>query len=170
VDPGDVADVRVKAVKDAPVFADPHQLPYADVTLLVDTHKLGAACVGALEKAGIKVAHVFGKDTRQERRLKLAFQMTDATVKVCTIHSFKGWETRSLVVAVTRATSAQNRTLIYVALSRLKHHVQGSFLTVVCAAPELEAYGKTWPEYSRLGAEATPRNADAVNEVAEFAF
>jgi hypothetical protein len=143
-------------------------LEFSDVTLLADSHEFGARCVRELENSGITVAHIFAKDSRDQRLRKLRFPMSDARVKACTIHSFKGWESRSLVVAIKHATSREQRALVYVALPRLKRHERGSFLTVICATPELEAYGRSWPEFQRLGLR--DRAARATVELDDFPF
>lgn len=98
----------------------------------------------------MKCAHVFGKTWREQKNNKLAFYMGDARVKASTIHSFKGWETRALVVHVGRADNINALATAYVALSRLRRSTSGSYMTVVCSAPELEAYGRTWPDFQTL--------------------
>ncbi len=77
----------------------------------------------------------------------MQFWMGDPRLKAATVHSFKGWETRALVVHISQAMTASDLAEIYVALSRLRSSEKGSFLTVVCSAPELETYGRTWPEF-----------------------
>jgi hypothetical protein len=52
-----------------------------------------------------------------------------------------------MIVHVGRAGTPAERSAVYVALSRLKRSPVGSFLTVVCSAPELEVYGRTWPVF-----------------------
>jgi hypothetical protein len=42
----------------------------------------------------------------------------------------------------------ENLALIYAGLTRLKRSANGSWLTVVCSAPELEAFGRSWPSYN----------------------
>ena len=67
------------------------------------------------------------------------------------MHSFKGWEARMLVVHVSQSWTDESKALVYAALTRLKRSSEGSWLTVVCAAPELADYGKTWPDYQERG-------------------
>jgi cellulose synthase/poly-beta-1,6-N-acetylglucosamine synthase-like glycosyltransferase len=102
-----------------------------------------------LNARNIKVAHVFGRDNKEKKRRKLGFWMGDARIKASTVHSFKGWESRAMVVLVDKADTVAERLAIYVALSRLKHSPAGSFLSVVCSAPELEEYGRSWPDFSK---------------------
>lgn len=73
--------------------------------------------------------------------------MGDARVKATTLHSFKGWEARALVLYVSDTLSEQQMALVYTGLTRIKRHSEGSFLTVVSSLPDLDAFGRTWPEY-----------------------
>ena len=74
---------------------------------------------------------------------KLAFFLGDAKIKATTLHSFKGWESRHLVLYVSRITSPGDRALFYTAITRLKKHPNGSMLTVVsaCSDPDLYNFG-----------------------------
>jgi len=138
----------VQAICDITSAASP-AVPWADITLLVGTHELGLRCVQALEAPprGIKVNHVFGGDHASRKRRKMGFWMGDARLKAATVHSFKGWESRTMVVHIGRARTPAERSAAYVSLSRLRRSEKGSFLTVVCSAPQLEAYGRTWPVF-----------------------
>ena len=65
-------------------------------------------------------------------------------VKATTIHSFKGWEARLLIVNINKARSLRDYAIIYTALTRIKKHKLGSFLTVICSDENLSDYGSTW--------------------------
>ncbi|MGF6920630.1 hypothetical protein [Paraburkholderia sp. 40] len=82
------------------------------------------------------------KDTAPE-----ASRIPDARIKATTLHSFKGWEGRLLVVYIAQATDAKNFALIYAGPTRLKRSTGGSWLTVVCSAPDLEEFGRKWPQF-----------------------
>ena len=133
-----------------PALESPDSVAFSDRVLLTNSHRVGLTCVKILKSKNIKTEHIFDLDQRQQSIRKRAFWMGDARVKGCTIHSFKGWETRALVIYVESAKSIRDRILVYVGLTRLRRHPQGSFLTVVCSAPELESYGETWPSFERL--------------------
>jgi hypothetical protein len=121
----------------------------ADITFLADSGKLGKQVAEEIERRGVHVIHTFAQNNREARRLKLAFFMGDARMKATTLHSFKGWETRALVLYVGHAKGPQALATIYAGMTRLKRHTEGSFLTVVCSASELELYGRTWPQFER---------------------
>lgn len=126
-------------------------LANADVTLLTVETKFGATVTDYLEdQYRISSVNTYGADKSEQRRQKMGFFMGDARIKATTLHSFKGWEARLLVVHIAQAADASTLALIYAGLTRLKRHVEGSWLTVVCSAPELESFGQTWPSFIRL--------------------
>lgn len=119
---------------------------YVDITLLLPG-EIGRAVVETLEKMCIKVAHTF-HDREGSRRSKRAFFPGDARLKATTVHSFKGWEARHLVVCVQSVHHGGAYPLVYTALTRLREHSAGSCLSVVSSCTELRAYGMSWPDYS----------------------
>lgn len=121
-------------------------LANADLCLLTDDQKVGAEVVRLLKEKNIRTVTTFDHLGVESKRNKMGFWMGDARVKATTLHSFKGWESRLLVVHITRAFTTDARALIYAGLTRLKRSVQGSHLTVVCTAPELSKFGQRWPE------------------------
>jgi len=146
----DQVEASVKAILQMPCLAYPDIMAFTDVTFLAEDNKTGLSCVVRLEERRIKVAHTFGVNSLQSRSRKLGFYMGDGRVKATTIKSFKGWESRALVVQINRANNYESCTNAYVAISRLKAHTSGSFITVVCSAPELEAFGRTMPGFENL--------------------
>lgn len=157
IDGSHATDACVDAVLSMPALADPDSLAFSDVTLLVDRHAFGLECVEQLQAKGVNVVHVFDRDKRRQKRRKIAFWMGDAKVKAATIHSFKGWESRALVIFIRSARSSRSRAALYAAISRLKRHARGSYLTVVCAAPEVASYGRTWPAFEYRAGGTLPR-------------
>nr|PMH64417.1 DNA helicase [Enterovibrio norvegicus] len=127
----------------------PEQLSFSDLTLLCDSRKTGLAITQQLGYLGVKTVHTFSPEPKAQRRQKIGFYMGDAKVKATTIHSFKGWESRALVLYIGDKVDASSMALFYTALTRLKRHQDGSCLTVVCSAQPLAKFGETWPEYVR---------------------
>jgi hypothetical protein len=126
-----------------------------DLTVLVDRIDVGVEIVNILNGRGIRTAETFvlvneaGNAVGGEaRRKKLAFWKGNPRVKVTTLHSYKGWEGRTLIVGLTRGRTASDRALIYSGLTRLKRHPAGSFLTVVCCTENLSEFGALWPDFS----------------------
>lgn len=122
----------------------------ADITFLAETNGFGREFVARLSRKGVKVRHTFDRDKRAARRQKRAFFQGDARIKATTIHSFKGWEARHLILYVESVQRPEDRASLYTALTRLRRHDHGSCLTVVSCCDELRAYGKSWPDYEEF--------------------
>lgn len=130
--------------------SDDDPVAVAELVCIVDRADIGLEIVQRLHELRISVVHTFGiGQTNSEkeadaRRRKMAFFMGDARVKVTTIQSFKGWENRALVVQISKASDPIGLALTYAAITRLKQDDRGSFLTVICSAPQLREFGQTW--------------------------
>jgi hypothetical protein len=122
-------------------------LAITDITFLTGTQMMGAAVVSTLESKGVNTVHTYSPDKKESRRKKMGFYMGDARVKATTLHSFKGWESRAIVLFVGEKIDNQACALIYAGLTRLKRHEKGSYLTVVSCANALAEFGKSWPSY-----------------------
>lgn len=123
----------------------------ADLVCIVDKDEIGLEVVSKLREKRIYAIHTFGQGTsRRERkedsrRKKLAFFKGDARVKVTTIQSFKGWESRALVLLISEANGPDSLALAYAGITRLRRDDHGCYLTVICSAPQLAEYSKSWP-------------------------
>jgi hypothetical protein len=122
-------------------------LANADITFLCESTSLGREVAEDLRKRRIRSVETYHSSKQERRRQKMGFYMGDARIKATTMHSFKGWESRMLVINVDHALSRDNLHLLYAGLTRLKRSVQGSWLTVVCSAPHLRDFGARWPEF-----------------------
>ncbi|QPB79512.1 DNA helicase [Proteus sp. GOKU] len=129
----------------------PKALAIADITFLCTSKQFGLKVVQQLKNKGIKVIHTYDLDDKESKRQKMSFYMGDARIKATTLHSFKGWESRALVIFVDNDNLTQKTlSLIYTGLTRLKRHPEGSCLTVVSKSSELIEYGKTWSSFTRV--------------------
>lgn len=129
------------------INAEPDLLSIPDLTFLADTNKRGMAVVSELGAKGVRSCHTFSEEASESRRKKMGFYMGDARIKATTLHSFKGWESRAIVIFIGQSADKKSLALIYTGLTRLKKHTEGSYLTIVSCADELIPYGKTWPKY-----------------------
>ena len=120
----------------------------ADITFLADDLDVGSEVVAELATYGVRAAHTFAREKKVQNRLKMAFYLGDARIKATTFHSFKGWESRLIVMHIRRAIGPEGLAAIYAALTRLKRSEYGSHLTVVCSAPELAELGAGWHDGS----------------------
>lgn len=126
----------------------------SDLTILTDTIEHGNQIVSELGKKGIWPVHTFTGDPRDEGRAKDDFGKAlvagSPRMRVTTIHSFKGWESRLLVLGISGAGDAAGRALFYTGLTRLKNMQSGarsaqereSFLTVVCSDNTFREFGE----------------------------
>ena len=126
-----------------------------DIIFLVQDNSLGLKLVERCGQQNISVLHTFGMDDSSDhgvdsirknedsRRRKLSFFLGDARVKATTLHSFKGWEARHLVIQFNRVESPEDRALFYTALTRLKKHRNGGKLTMVSSSPALLDFGRS---------------------------
>lgn len=127
--------------------ADSGILAIPDIVFVGGTKEFGLNLVKALGNKGIRTIHTFSDNRWEERKLKNFFYLGDARVKVTTTHSFKGMETRSIVLFVSNSSSASDLQLIFTGLTRVKRHIDGSFITVVSTHAMLEDYGRSWPDF-----------------------
>ena len=128
-----------------------------DLTILVESVAEGMRICEALNQHKIRVAHTFAdadpsnpNKWGEDRRRKLAFWKGAARVKVTTLHSFKGWEARTLVLSITHASKPTDLAVIFTGLTRLKRHAAGSTMTVVCSDERLKTFGMKWPHFENL--------------------
>jgi hypothetical protein len=148
---GDVTDICCEELLRLSTSASSETLAIADLTFLCNSRKFGLEVVKKLGYRGIRAVHTFDADEKESRRQKIGFYMGDARIKATTLHSFKGWESRSLVLFIENG-EANHKTLalLYTGLTRLKRHPDGSSLTVVSQSSALCEYGKSWPSFEYL--------------------
>lgn len=141
-----------------------HGLAPADVTFLVADHALGLRCIDQIQtmadesgkSAGAPFNHVFATTGKLGRRRKLAFWGGRGGIKGSTVHSFKGWESRCVILGISPASFATQlrdeatfddharNVAVYVALTRVAHAYAGSTLHVVCADPTFASWAEKW--------------------------
>lgn len=129
-----------------------------DIMFLTPSNDTGLVFVEKCKEKRVSILYTFGQDDQgpdpldqedsnlrkyeNSRRKKLKFFLGNARIKATTVHSFKGWEGRHLVLHVNRIASAEDRALFYTALTRLKKHPNGSMLTIVSSCRELYNFGE----------------------------
>lgn len=105
----------------------------SEIVVLCGSHRVGERVVRQLDRMGIDIHHIFASDPDERRRRKTRFWPDAAGVKGCTIHSFKGWESRAVVLGIDDGDDAAR--LAYVAMTRLQadRGGRGSYIAVVNA-------------------------------------
>jgi len=120
-----------------------------DLVFISPNDDVGRRFVERFAAVGINVLHTFDERDDVSRRQKLAFWKGAPNIKATTTHSYKGWESRHLIVYVESIETTEDRALLYTALTRLLQHENGSSLTVIssCQDAQLRAFGQTWPDF-----------------------
>ncbi|MDZ7703657.1 MAG: NERD domain-containing protein [Trueperaceae bacterium] len=118
-----------------------------DITILVENHDIALEVTKKLIANGHRVAHVFDlvgeHDHARRREQKWRFQPTTGSIKVSTIHSFKGWESPYIIAVfgspneritpnAERQYFLERAALIYVTLTRVKRNEGGTSGALVC--------------------------------------
>lgn len=133
-----------------------------DCAILVNDHTLGLAVA---ENFGDDLEHIFSEDLEDRQRRKKRFWPGVAMLKGSTVHSFKGWEARAIIVVISATDPDQGsspRDLAYVALSRAKGAPgnRSAFITVINTLPELADFKQRFErdiainEVPQLGGQA----------------
>ena len=115
----------------------------SDMVILLPDHQYGSECVDHFKKHNIEVNHVFGNN-RQSTYNKKSFWMGDSRLKMSTIHSFKGWEIKNIVLFISDDTYKNYHNLdaiVYTAITRTREN-----LIVINANDRYKSFGKNLPK------------------------
>ena len=124
-------------------------MAFSDQTILSITHNFGLEICKALKSMNRKYIDIFSNDWKESRRKKQYFFKGSQSIKTCTIHSYKGWESRALMIFIEDISDTPNfYELLYVALTRLKDGAT-SAIYIVCTTKnqDLAQFGKAWDKY-----------------------
>ena len=160
---------NVHSARDLPEFAAKFAADLAgrgggldpsDIVVLCESHDQGLLAVSHLERLGHEVHHVFAKDPVERSRRKHRFWADAPGIKACTVHSFKGWESRAVVLCI--GNQKNSARLAYVAMTRLQADPGGrpAFIGVVNSNPKLNEFRDSF----KYGAPLPP--PDAATQVA----
>jgi Nuclease-related domain/UvrD/REP helicase N-terminal domain len=123
-------------------------LVLSDIAFLLESHDDGIRAVHEIEAAGYRVNHAFGRTKAERGRRKRRFWPDADGIKGCTIHSFKGWETPTLVMGIGVSIGA--RRLAYVSMTRAKGNWTGahSYVSVVNADLGIAPFQSTFEKWA----------------------
>lgn len=126
----------------------------SDIVILVPDHKWGKVISDYFLEKGVDSNTIFSSSSRGK---KVSFNMEDPRVKICTIHSFKGWEMRNVLLFIPeklpKSATEQNirvsnengepcinmDALLYTAITRVKQN-----LVVFNENPRYKAFGRQY--------------------------
>ena len=112
----------------------------ADIVFLCEEHKIGLEAAKILSDSQVYVSHVFSNyDDEERRRRKNRFWGGMDGVKGCTVHSFKGWESRGVILCILPNEGSER--LAYVALTRIKGTLGSrAVISVINCNPKLNSF------------------------------
>jgi len=91
----------------------------SDIAVLAPTNKIAFALAQHLQESGFPTVHLYDRKGEKSRRKTMAFRKGDGRVKVCTIHSFKGWEVWAVAICVGGGAGRwKTRRELYTAIGR----------------------------------------------------
>jgi hypothetical protein len=100
-------------------LGNPH---HSDIAILTIDHATGLQLVKQYQEHFQKITHVFGETDWERKQRKFTFRMGTGCIKMCTIHSFKGWEISNVIVLWTKSPNEAQHSirheLLYTAISR----------------------------------------------------
>ena len=123
-------------------------IPVPDITVLVSSTAEGLHLAKELNERNILTIDTFAEGWKVEKRKKITFYKGDARVKLTTVHSFKGIESRAMVICLAKGGTSDT-AVAYTALTRLKRSEEknrGSYLTVVSSHPEFNHFCRDWSD------------------------
>jgi len=115
----------------------------SDIVILVPDHVLGQCITNYFTRYGIPTNHIFGHNSKS-RGSKVSFEISIGKLKVCTIHSFKGWELSNVIIITPTEndavqSSSWSHFLFYTAMTRTKRN-----LIVFNSDRRYTEYGYEW--------------------------
>ena len=141
-----------EATQQIRILAEEKLLPPGDICFLTLSHEIGKEIEDKLDAEGIRSETVFDPDKEEQRHLKKAFWAGTNVIKGCTVHSFKGWEARHLVIIHQnqgeddKRPSSMEAMQLYIAITRVKGlpDRRSSSITVINTVPEAEDFKATF--------------------------
>ena len=109
----------------------------SDIVILLPNKYLGMKCVNQFKMDKIETNHVFDDDTnddyadegnnkRKGYKHKRTFWPGDGRLKICTPHSFKGWEAHTVIIFIPdrmKGNEVENDRLIYTSITRARNNL-----------------------------------------------
>lgn len=114
----------------------------SDIVILLPNHRIGMECVNLFREINLDSNHVFSSGDKNLS--KKSFYMGDGRIKMSTIHSFKGWELKNVIIFIPFSSSdhmSNIDSVIYTAITRTKAN-----LIVINANIRYKEFGESLPK------------------------
>ena len=134
-----ISDLVISKYKELTVVYGEHP---SDIVILVPDHKTGIYFVGIFEhRLNVMSNHIFDLNGKDSFKNKRSFYMGDSRLKICTIHSFKGWELKNLVIVIPKIADDINKLdkLVYTSITRSL-----AYLSIINLNPRYIDFGNSW--------------------------
>lgn len=114
-----------------------------DITILTTNENTGVDIVKFFMNKGIKVSHVYdmnkGKNEKNRRNEKWKFRGGTGRLKVCSYHSYKGWQTPNIILVLDSCRSENIVDIrknvsnaIFISMSRVKPNSMNGQYSFTC--------------------------------------
>jgi len=138
-------------------------LAFADIFVVCPNNRpIGVELVLGLRSLGLKVLETY-------TGARGSFWEQEFPIKASTPHSLKGWESRAVIALFPDLERANLRRGLYIAMSRVLYHTDGSLLTVVTRDREFGRFasnhGFASPELPALNREFRRGGTPGADEV-----
>lgn len=106
-----------------------------DITILTTNENTGVEIVNMFKSKGIKTSHVYDmdkkKDHKSRRKEKWKFHGGTGRLKICSYHSYKGWETPNIILVLDDSNTKYDRNgYIYQGRSKDKNIFDAIFISM----------------------------------------
>ena len=89
-----------------------------DITILTTNENTGIEIVKHFKDKGVKVSHVYDmtgkKNIKERRNEKFKFNGGTGRLKICSYHSYKGWQTPNIILVLDLPSTKYNNGIIEV--------------------------------------------------------
>ena len=130
---------------------DKSERSFTDLTYITDNEDIGLRIKNILESKKIECIDTYDEkkynnqtNYNLQKRKKCYFYKGAERIKLTTLHSFKGWEGRMILVNINKAENIEHVKLIYTALTRVKAHPEKSFLHIICTNSKLQKFAENY--------------------------
>ena len=127
----------------------------SDITVLVMDKYFGLDLVSTFRSKGMNVNHIFDPDPKNQKTLKELFWMKNSLLRMCTVHSYKGWESKCIILVIPDENNMVFKrdtvhSIVYTGMSRALDS-----LCVINCSETYSGFGKKW---NRLPNKALAEN------------
>ena len=118
-------EAKDKIYKSLKFLSESKSMKLSDIVILVHSIKEGLELKDFILKKynkKILIKDVFDLDNSRARRKKRYFRINQPELKMCTYHSFKGWESRNIILLIPEISKNIDRQ-VYTSITRVRQNL-----------------------------------------------